>query len=110
MKWFGPASAGVSAEDAADHVPTPIGTTCSRCSEPIEGADRGFLSPAPIHRECLLRSIIGGANHLKGNCTCSSCSRYGGQPPDPPGLTMREAALLATKIYEEQQARLGRFP
>jgi hypothetical protein len=43
----------------------------------------------------MLRLVIGGAHHQLGNCTCCG----GQQPPDPPGLTKREAARVAVDIF-----------
>jgi hypothetical protein len=48
-----------------------------------------------MHRECGLRSIFGGANHLLKQCTCSG----GTLDPDPPHLTKRQAAEVATAIF-----------
>ena len=50
----------------------------------------------PWHRECLARSIIGGVNHQQGNCYCCG----GDADPDPPGLTKREAAIMAFHLWE----------
>lgn len=88
----------VPALQGAVKVTTPAGMTCLLCQEPIADGDQGFmranlyvLLPVPIHRECELRSILGGVNHLEGNC---SCCPGGTRDPDPPGLTYREAARL----------------
>ena len=81
---------------------------CGRCQEPIEPGSSGVLmqhfSPStplprvlllPYHEECHLRGILGGVNHLRGKCTCCG----GNQPPDPEGLTSREAAKMAVDFY-----------
>jgi hypothetical protein len=49
--------------------------------------------------------ILGGINHLNGDCTCHG----GTQPPDPPGVTRRDAArmVLARSLTREFQATLG---
>lgn len=74
---------------------------CPWCDEPVWIAfqsvviiphvdeDREF--PRAWHRECAVRQVIGGVNHLRGRCTCCG----GTEPPDPPDMTRREAALAA---------------
>jgi hypothetical protein len=54
----------------------------------------------PHHLECQIRSLLGGVNHLEGRCTCCG----GTQPPDPPDVTRREAAILAERAW---RVRLG---
>jgi len=58
-------------------VPTPVGEPCLYCREEIAEADRGFIQTAfkslapeqlPIHRECQLRMILGGLDHVEGRC------------------------------------------
>lgn len=51
------------------------------------------------HYECHMRQIVGGLNHLQGRCSCCG----GTEPPDPPGMTKREAALAAVREWERQQ-------
>lgn len=66
--------------DEGTQVPTPVGETCELCSEPIEENDQGtFIGAlrgeegnlvgilAPVHRECSLRSVIGGIGHLQNH-------------------------------------------
>lgn len=103
MKWFGHDwGADICTPDT--HAPTPTGTPCAWCDEPIEADEGGLLIPflgenveavdQPWHIECFGRSITGGVNHRLKKCTC-----YGGTlPGDPPGLTKRQAALSA--IYD----------
>lgn len=73
---------------------------CGWCEEPVQpesvaemvshwDGTEGALRP--WHRECRVRSVLGGVNHLQGRCTCCG----GTEPPDPPELTRREAALAA---------------
>src|SRR6478752_2674167 len=57
----------------------------------------GRASIATSHHECYLRSIVGGLNHLMGRCSCCG----GTEPPDPPGLTRREAVLAAVRYWEK---------
>ena len=75
---------------------------CNWCGEdggditiPHITADRK-VEPALWHSECFRRSMIGGVNHLKGTCTCHG----GTDPPDPPSLTRRQAALEAVRYWE----------
>jgi hypothetical protein len=47
------------------------------------------------HRDCAIREVIGGLNHLRGLCSCCG----GSAPPDPPELTRREAARQAAQYW-----------
>lgn len=72
---------------------------CTFCGEPFDDP-RDFRvimagGTQAAHQACCLRSIIGGVNHLRGTCTCCG----GDDPPDPPGITMRQAARLALDEY-----------
>jgi hypothetical protein len=96
MKWFGKNwYAPVCAEGT--HVDTPIGERCLWCDEPIETNDRGFIRMAGqvVHLECDLRAVIGGINHQKGICTCCG----GTEEPDPPNLSIRQAAKMAMDYW-----------
>ncbi len=76
--------------------------SCLHCDEPITGpvewiplvTARGAGMRAR-HPECAMRMVIGGLNHLQGRCTCCG----GTEPPDPPGMTHREAALAAADYW-----------
>lgn len=75
---------------------------CLFCDESIVAGDdlaRNLIGtekgPRLAHEECAVRSIIGGVNHLQGNCTCCG----GTMPPDPPGLTPRQAARAAYDVW-----------
>jgi hypothetical protein len=71
--------------------------TCPYCGEPIAPTDRlapGYLN-ARVHWECGLRAVIGGLNHLTARCTCCG----GTDPPDPAGMTAREAARAAAEWW-----------
>lgn len=77
---------------------------CDHCGEPLgEDGDHGLISNARMHRECTLRCFIGGLNHLLGRC---SCCVPGGAPPDPPGLTKRQAAIAAVAYWERRERTL----
>lgn len=77
---------------------------CPYCDEPVEGLGEiiphlkadGTVEPWHWHFECWMRGIIGGLNHLQGGCTCCG----GSDPPDPPGMTRREAARAAVEEWQ----------
>jgi hypothetical protein len=106
MKWFGrPYGAGY--EHDFPHVETPVGIACAHCGEAIAEGDSGVIISGPIrairprHYECFFRPIAGGVNHQLGRCFCCG----GDQPPDPDGMTRREAAKAALEAWEQR----GRF-
>lgn len=93
MDYFGePWPSGIC--DEGRQVPTPVGFECVLCDEAIQEGDRGsFLgTPAgyrPVHRECSLRSVRGGIEHLTaGPHKVGTC--YIGST-----LTYRQSALQA---------------
>lgn len=81
---------------------------CLHCEEPILPGERhemvmfGLSAPQTryVHMECYARSIIGGVNHQAGRCTCCG----GSEPPDPPGLTRRQAAQAAVRYWRDHEA------
>ncbi len=56
-------------------------------SEPVNGNAR-------MHPECLLRMVAGSVGHQRKKCLC-----YGGTEEDPPGLTRRQGAMAAARLY-----------
>lgn len=77
---------------------------CGYCREPIADTSKApritFVGTEGqrieyCHPECLQRQVIGGFNHLKGTCTCCG----GTEPPDPPGLSKYEAAIMAVHYW-----------
>lgn len=71
---------------------------CPYCDEPVLPTDRKGPYPVngvDVHWECGLRSAVGGVNHLNGNCSCCG----GTLPPDPEGVTRREAARMAAQVW-----------
>lgn len=88
--------------DEGRQVETPIGEPCEMCSEAIQVFDRGsFVGAlrgeegkfvpllAPVHRECSLRSVMGGIGHLQ-NHQVWCLERH---DPDA-GLGYRTSALM----------------
>lgn len=85
--------------------PTPVGELCLWCDEPIEDGQQGVFISAfgengavehPEHRECALRSVLGGVAHLERRCTC-----FGGGAHDDDDMTPRESALAAWQWVQE---------
>lgn len=103
MKWFGPAY-GAPYESDGPHTDTPIGMSCRRCGEGFVEGDSGVYVEGPLrwenpaHYECFLRGIVGGLNHQLGRCHCCG----GDQPPDPEGMTRRQAAIAAVEAWEKR--------
>jgi hypothetical protein len=103
LRYFG-GSWGVPMLEGATEAPTPVGQSCAHCGEPIVEGDQGVIRPpewgwqGPEHKECDARHAIGGLNHVLGRCSCAG----GSEPPDPPELTKREAALAAWAAFQER--------
>lgn len=89
---------------------TPVGVPCERCETPIRmgdvgeymrcigTGDNGENEILPVHRECLLMSVLG---HLYGVCSCS----------DYLGLSQREAAIeLARRVDSGEKPNLEPLP
>jgi hypothetical protein len=99
-KFFGrPWRSGV-VEEGGIQVPTPVGELCLLCEEAVHEHDRGtFMLSAyrpgeplgyhPVHRECSLRSVIGGIGHLENH------TYWCKEKHDPDGgRTFRASALM----------------
>lgn len=106
MKRFGLPWGAPICEDL-EVAETPVGEKCQWCDEPILPTDSGVLilliskeggGLKPWHWECHTRSVVGGINHLNGNCFCCG----GNQPPDPPEISRRESAKRAVEGFEKQ--------
>jgi hypothetical protein len=101
--WFGERPV-LAIQQEMPRVATPVGKDCLHCDEPIEEGDNGITTiyvgadsttARALHVECYLRQSIGGVNHIEGRCTCQG----GSEPPDPPGMTKREAAIAAVQAW-----------
>ncbi len=82
--------------------PPPL-RQCMRCDEPVQEEELTVAvngGAGCMHTDCMIRSVVGGANHLRGNCSCCG----GELPPDPPSLSRREAASLAARIWADKLA------
>jgi hypothetical protein len=87
-------------------VAAPVGEACLMCDEAILPGDSGTIIGAleadgtarqrPMHKECGLRSVVGGIGHIMGLCHC-----YGGEMEDPPGLSKRQSAMLVWAWVQE---------
>lgn len=110
IQWFGAEPfAYVCDEDLKR--PTPIGALCAWCRESIAATDSGFImrhietsgvSLRAWHRECSLRSILGSVRHQRGTCSCFTGSGEHCTDRELDGLTEREEARLAVRIWEER--------
>jgi hypothetical protein len=78
--------------DGAEWIDVPTHETCMHCRLSFEAGDNGAIMPTGYaqHRECALRSVLGGIGHLVDH------DRYchGEAGPDA-GLSYRASALLA---------------
>lgn len=100
MKIFNPLP-GHIAPSSIEIVPAPVGQRCDWCDELIGESDSGLLIPyygdevaeIPFHKECFLRQIVGSVAHQLGECSCA-----GGDREDPPGISKREAAKMASDL------------
>ena len=80
-------------------IPTPVGTPCMYCEEPILEGEDGFRDGggAFFHRECLLRGIIGSVSHQSKTCSCYTRDRLGCEED---GISRREGARRAVAYWE----------
>ncbi len=109
MKWFGE-SWGAPLCGECEHVSTPVGELCVYCEEPIEANQAGVVMPAgdahghfaekPEHYECFIRQIVGSVAHITMQC---SCYVPGSLASDPPGVTKRQAAIDAERMFRVVQ-------
>ena len=78
---------------------------CPHCDEEITGDDFDFSTANKIrfHLNCFLRGIIGSVAHIEKRC---SCFVPGSDEADPPGMTKRQAAEAAVKLYYQKAGTL----
>lgn len=94
--------------DGAERVPTPLGEECWSCSSLIIEGDQGSFVPSfsmpsvmtavPVHRECALREVLGGAGHFMDHIYWCE-----GEGADPDGGLGRRASALW--VWDWVQAR-----
>lgn len=93
--YFGPMA---MRKDDETQVATPVGKVCRICDEAIADGDIGTVDQDgnAEHYECVMRLCIGSVGHLKKRCSC-----YGGDEEDPPGMTKRQAAQAAVRLWHQ---------
>lgn len=77
--------------DDAEWIEAPVGQLCMHCQTAFAEGDNGAIMPTGFgqHRECSLRSVLGGIGHLVDH------ERYcGGELGPDAGLSYRLSALL----------------
>lgn len=105
MRWFGPRWDSQICDDL-EEVPVPVGAVDHLCGELIDEGDNGVMMTGlteaggwqdmPVHKECFLRSVVGGVAHLQGRCRC-----HGGDAHDDDTMTYRESALAVWEFYQQ---------
>lgn len=83
------------ATDFCAHCREEIGLDDRVRSIPSLSCDKSEPAVVLFHEECFLRRIFGGLNHQMRRCTCCG----GTEPPDPEGMTRREAARAAVELW-----------
>lgn len=116
--WFGQPIWGACYDDDGQvdedmHIPVPVGQPCVWCDDKIVATDSGQAIPVMMtqvtttihyaHRECLLRSAVGGLDHLAGRCIC-----YGDSTDDlgslADGMTSHQEALAIDQYMVDRIA------
>lgn len=97
MKFFGERW-DAPAFDDAEEVPTPVGSSCLTCGEPILMGESGITMPAylnggvsiePMHIECHLRQMLGCVAHLEERCSCHGGDEHDGFDREAARAVMR---------------------
>jgi hypothetical protein len=72
---------------------------CTHCEEPVfDDGDRFVFANGPVaHRSCFIRTIVGSVAHQLKTC---SCYVPGSTEGDADGLTRREAADAAARLFK----------
>ena len=75
---------------------------CSWCEEPVLPGESNpnLIYMQDVHRECAIRMVCGSVAHLEGRCGCHNPES---EEADPPGMTRRQAAQAAERIFRVQQ-------
>lgn len=81
-----------------------MNSICLHCDEEILPHEMIPDAEGKVHRECLLRSIVGSVGHQMGRC---SCFGYRGNGDDE-SLTRRENALIAARFFDITQAKAAK--
>lgn len=108
MNWFGPCWHAALCHDKPP-IDRPL-LPCAWCEEVFTPEDSGIQipsldgPPAPFHRACWLRQMVGSVAHLERRC---GCYVPGATELDPPHLSKRAAAEAAAIYYEAIGARRG---
>ncbi len=86
---------------------------CQWCDEEVDEHDVdvvvvpfiGFhgIARSSFHRPCYIRSLVGSIGHQLGRCSC-----HGGNADDPPGLSRRQAAVAAYKLFASARLTAAR--
>jgi len=76
---------------------------CAHCSEEIKRFELIPDCGGRMHRECLLRNVVGSLAHQVGTCSC-----YGGTRHDDPNLTLRENAKAAARYFMNVQEKAAK--
>lgn len=94
MKYFGPPHLRKLDEV---QIAAPLHMACDHCGERFTDGDIGTIDGGgtALHYECGMRLVVGSVGHQNKTCFC-----FGGQDEDPPGMTKREAAREATRLFE----------
>lgn len=76
---------------------------CIHCEDEIKPYEVIPDCKGKMHRECLLRSIIGSVAHQTQRCSC-----YGFSGEDDPKLTARENAKAAARYFLSVQDKAAK--
>lgn len=77
---------------------------CVHCNEEILPHERIPHVEGKMHRECMLRSVVGSVGHQMRICSCFGGNGTG----DVGGLTKRENAQAAAQYFARNQERAAK--
>lgn len=80
---------------------------CIHCGEVVLTSEDTYVyANGPVaHRACALRQVIGSVAHLEQRC---SCYVVGASEGDPEGMSRREAAQAAMRLWYAQRGGSAR--